>query len=244
MCSGYYYKKIKKIEIEIFEKIQTTIQKMANVGRKYTFPDGTSRSASNYCRNPTKDPTGAWCYVDGGTATDLCDVPGCTVGDSETLLAGGVGVHWLHVLPEWRNAPGLRAVVKRWSPAVYEGISLRFRRACDPSSYDLLQVGADRNENIKLFPAQDGTENGTAADILVYPHLLMASRWTELLFELADGDDGRTTVTMSTRTNGQIFRWVVTANHTCTGRIASVGLSAIGGHGYVGTRFPAEGNIL
>lgn len=218
------------------------MQKMANIGRKYTFPDGSSRSASNYCRNPTMSPTGAWCYVDGGTATDLCDVPGCTVGDSEMLLAAGVGVHWLYVLPEWRNTPGLRVVVKRWSPATYEGISLRFRRAYDLSSYDLLQVGADRDENVKLFPSQNGTENEPATEILVYPHLLMASRWTELLFKLADGDNGRTTVTMGTRANGQIFRWVVTGNDSYAGRIASIGLSTIGGHGYVGTRFPAEGS--
>lgn len=185
---------------------------------------------------------GAWCYVDDGSVTDLCDVPDCAGGDSETLLAGGTGVHWLYVLPEWRNTPGLRVEVKRWAPAIYEGISLRFRHTCDPSLYDLLQIGADRNENVKLFQALNGTENGPATDKLVYPHIIMASRWTELRFELADGGDGRTTVTMSSVANGQIFRWAVATNDTCAGRIAFVGLSTIEGHGHVGTRFPAEGN--
>lgn len=214
-------------------------------GNGRAFPDGSS-SSSNYCRNPTGDATGAWCYVrhddDGGVDTDLCDVPGCLGDDSQTLLTdGGGGVHWLYVLPEWRNAPGLRIRLKRWSPAGRGPVSLRFRRAAGGPSSDLLQVDADRDETIKLFRARrhgDGAHNGTADQQTVYPHLLTAARWTELLFELVDGG-GRTAVTVGTAAGGQIFRW--TATDDDNRRVAFVGLSAAAGDGHVGARFPAEG---
>lgn len=215
----------------------------------YVYPDGPLSSVSNYCRNPTKDPTGVWCYVGDGTETDLCDVSDCSGGDSETLLTGGGGVHWLYVLPEWKNAPGLRVMLKRWAANAYAGFSLRFRRTgtcTPPPPYDLIQVGADRGEKIKLYRVWDGIEN-TAAPTdgeLVYPHIVMAGRWTELLFEFVDDRD----VIMSSAAGGQIFRWTTTAvvNSTCDGRIAFVGLSTVSGDdgdGYIGARFPAEGII-
>ncbi|VVC27876.1 Immunoglobulin-like fold,Kringle,Kringle-like fold,Thrombospondin type-1 (TSP1) repeat,Kringle [Cinara cedri] len=211
----------------------------------YVFPDGPPSLASNYCRNPTNDPTGVWCYVGDGAETDLCDVSDCSGGDSDTLLTGGDGVHWLYVLPEWRNAPGLRVVLKRWAPNAYVGVSLRFRRARICSlPYDMLQVGADRGEKIKLYRVRDGSADESAApadDELVYPHVVMAGRWTELLFEFVDDRD----VAMSSSVDGQIFRWTSTAaaNSSCDGRIAFIGLSTVRGgndDGYVGARFPAE----
>lgn len=206
------------------------------------FPDKTTSAATNYCRNPTGDPTGAWCYVGGAAETDSCDVPGCPDDgdDSETLLAGGGGgVHWMYLLPEWRNAPGLRTRLKLWAPGVHGGVSLRFRRAAaPPSSYDLLRVGADRGEKIRLSRVRDGAENGSAAGELAYPYLLTASRWTELAFEFADDSDS--TVTMSSAADGQIFRWGAVDGDG--GRVAFVGLSAgPDDGGFVGARFPAEG---
>lgn len=182
-------------------------------------------------------------------------MPGCSddgSDDSDTLLIGGDSVHWMHVLPDWRGESGLRLRLKRWAPGVYEGVSLRFRRSGHPSSYDLVQVGADGDEKILLYrlTAVEGGEPDLAVkaadDQVVYPHLLMASRWTELLFRLADdgrGADGRTvaTVTMSTAAGGKIFSWTLSdsAEGGGGGRIAFVGLSAITGRGYVAAQFPA-----
>lgn len=222
----------------------------AKTGRgKHDFPDGSASRASNYCRNPTKEPTGAWCYVDGPAGTDLCDVPGCSDdggGDGDQaaadtlLLAGGDSVQWMFVLPVWRNAPGLRVAVKRWTPGAYAGsVSLRFRRARDPpSSYDLLRLG---HENITLSRARDGVV-AAAADELVYPHLVMASRWTELLFEFFAGDERTTAVVMRSAADGQIFRWNVATEAAAndSDRVVFVGVSATG-DGYSGVRFPTEG---
>lgn len=157
----------------------------------------------------------------------------------------------MHVLPDWRSESGLRLRLKRWAPRVNEGVSLRFRRSGHRSSYDLVQVGADGDENIVLYrltAVGDGEPDLAATatdDQIVYPHLLMASRWTELLFRLADdvrGADGRTvaTVTMSTAAGGKIFSWTLSdsVDGGGSGRIAFVGLSAITGRGYVAAQFP------
>jgi len=222
----------------------------------YAFPDKSVSAASNYCRNPTREPTGAWCHVSGAAKTDSCDVPGCSDdgGDFDTLLVGGGGgVHWMHVLPDWRGQPGLRIQLKRWTPGVYEGVSLYFRRAGHPSSYDLIQVGADGDEKIKLFRSvvQNGPETTitAAADVeIVYPHLLMTSRWTEFLIRFGHenrGEGGQTaaapTVTMSSSAGGEIFSWALSKSTNGGGvRIAFVGLSTITNSGYVATRFPTE----
>ncbi|CAH1724324.1 unnamed protein product [Aphis gossypii] len=163
----------------------------------------------------------------------------------------------MHVLPDWRGDSGLRLRLKRWAPGVYEGVSLRFRRSGHPSSYDLVQVGADGDEKIVLYrltavgDREPDLATTAADDQVVYPHLLMASRWTELLFRLADDDrgaDGRTvaSVTMSTAAGGKIFSWTLSdsADGDGGGRIAFVGLSAITGRGYVAAQFPTAEDCL
>ena len=44
------------------------------------FPDGSSRLAQNFCRNPSNppNPNGVWCYTtDPNVTYELCDVPQC-----------------------------------------------------------------------------------------------------------------------------------------------------------------------
>jgi len=33
--------------------------------------------AKNYCRNPTRDRRGPWCYTLDSTAIERCDIPLC-----------------------------------------------------------------------------------------------------------------------------------------------------------------------
>ncbi|CAH1777812.1 unnamed protein product, partial [Owenia fusiformis] len=42
------------------------------------FPESTIEEASNYCRNPTNNPGGAWCYTtDVDVEWEYCDIPLC-----------------------------------------------------------------------------------------------------------------------------------------------------------------------
>ncbi|KAK0089426.1 hypothetical protein PV325_007379 [Microctonus aethiopoides] len=46
------------------------------------FPDGSKEQAKNYCRNPTNDPNGPWCYTtDIELTDDECYVPLCNYGE-------------------------------------------------------------------------------------------------------------------------------------------------------------------
>lgn len=52
------------------------------VGREYfndsVFPEGSAKNASNYCRNPSRNIAGTWCYTkDPLVPHDLCNVRDC-----------------------------------------------------------------------------------------------------------------------------------------------------------------------
>ena len=45
------------------------------------FPDVTLKDAVNYCRNPTNDTGGVWCFtMDTMVRKGYCDVPDCSQG--------------------------------------------------------------------------------------------------------------------------------------------------------------------
>jgi len=45
------------------------------------FPEKSMKLAKNYCRNPTRDPRGPWCYtLEPNIIDDECDVPLCNYG--------------------------------------------------------------------------------------------------------------------------------------------------------------------
>ncbi|XP_051165580.1 prothrombin-like [Leptopilina boulardi] len=45
------------------------------------FPEMSMRQAKNYCRNPTKNSKGPWCYtMDSSLITDECGIPLCNYG--------------------------------------------------------------------------------------------------------------------------------------------------------------------
>lgn len=58
------------------------------------FPERSMRLAKNYCRNPTKDPKGPWCYTTEPTLIDdECGIPLCNFGGENfnVVLNNSVG---------------------------------------------------------------------------------------------------------------------------------------------------------
>ena len=41
------------------------------------YPDASIADAANYCRNPSRNAGGPWCYTESGTRWQSCNVPKC-----------------------------------------------------------------------------------------------------------------------------------------------------------------------
>ncbi|XP_063919406.1 uncharacterized protein LOC135134614 [Zophobas morio] len=53
------------------------------------FPEHSRKKAKNYCRNPTKDPNGPWCYsMSLDLKYDTCGIPLCSVTDCKITGPG------------------------------------------------------------------------------------------------------------------------------------------------------------
>lgn len=51
------------------------------------YPEGSVINASNYCRNPSKNIAGTWCYtLDSAAPRDLCNVKDCDVPGGKFLF--------------------------------------------------------------------------------------------------------------------------------------------------------------
>ncbi|KAF7993844.1 hypothetical protein HCN44_011113 [Aphidius gifuensis] len=56
------------------------------------FPEKSMQLAKNYCRNPTRDPRGPWCYtLDPSLIDDECGIPLCNFGECRIT---GVGAEY------------------------------------------------------------------------------------------------------------------------------------------------------
>lgn len=53
------------------------------------FPELSRKKAKNYCRNPTKDPEGPWCYtMNMDLKFETCGIPLCSVSECRVTGPG------------------------------------------------------------------------------------------------------------------------------------------------------------
>ena len=83
-CSGVkcipWYRSIHKLKNAV-EKMNGTIDRSLE-GILDRFPDRSLSEASNYCRNPTRDLCGPWCYTSlADDSKQTCCVPDCTAAN-------------------------------------------------------------------------------------------------------------------------------------------------------------------
>ena len=67
-------------------------QKWYNYDILAFFPDHSLDEAANYCRNPTRDPCGPWCYTSyADSSRGYCNVPECDAANKggSTLVHKG-----------------------------------------------------------------------------------------------------------------------------------------------------------
>ncbi|KAG7188930.1 hypothetical protein KM043_008531 [Ampulex compressa] len=151
------------------------------------YPERDARKAKNYCRDPSRNIAGAWCYTtDPAVPKDLCNVRDCEKPEECTFLVKGQGTgRRSYVLPEHRSE-GLRFSVKAWEPDKPDSITFVFTADDGLKSQYVLKIGALDNEKVLLYYKSE--EQGlTMVKKKTLPHLLFLGKWSSFLIRVPRG---------------------------------------------------------
>ncbi|XP_017755449.1 PREDICTED: uncharacterized protein LOC108547430 [Eufriesea mexicana] len=151
------------------------------------YPEGSAKNASNYCRNPSRNIAGAWCYTtDPSVPMDLCNVRDCEKPDEYTFLVKGDGVgRRIYVLPEYRSE-GLHFSLKAWEPDNPDSVTFVFLADDGLKSRYILKIGSISNENVLLL-YQSETAAVSLVKKKVLPHLLYVGKWSSFIIRIPRG---------------------------------------------------------
>ncbi|XP_076657285.1 uncharacterized protein LOC143361615 [Halictus rubicundus] len=151
------------------------------------YPDGSAKNASNYCRNPSRNIAGTWCYTtDPSVPQDLCNVRDCEKPEEYTILVRGEAAgRRLYVLPEHRFE-GLRFALKSWEPDQPDCIVFVFTADDNFKSRYILKIGAQNNEKVLLYYESE-TEAVALVKMKTLPHLLYLGKWSTFTLSIPRG---------------------------------------------------------
>nr|XP_012137590.1 PREDICTED: uncharacterized protein LOC100884062 [Megachile rotundata] len=151
------------------------------------YPEGSAKNASNYCRNPSRNIAGTWCYTtDPSLPRDLCNVRDCEKPEEFTYLMREDGTgRRLYVLPEYRSE-GLHFALKAWEPDNPDSVSFVFTADDGFKSRYILKIGTVDNERVILF-YQSETDRITIVKKKTLPHLLYMGKWTGFILRIPRG---------------------------------------------------------
>ncbi|KAL0116972.1 hypothetical protein PUN28_010087 [Cardiocondyla obscurior] len=151
------------------------------------YPELSVRKANNYCRNPSRNIAGTWCYTtDPLVPQDLCDIRDCEKPEECTFFVKGHGIgRRLYVLPEYRTE-GIHFSLKAWEPDQPDSITFVFTADDGLKSRYILKIGALNNEKVLLYYQSE--EN----DIILVkkktlPHLLYLGKWSSFIIRILRG---------------------------------------------------------
>ncbi|CAG9861956.1 unnamed protein product [Phyllotreta striolata] len=150
------------------------------------FPENSASKALNFCRNPSRNPSGSWCYTsDPVLREDACDVRDCDKPEECTVVVRTTHKgRKVFVLPQWKESGhhgGLRFSLKLWNPDEPDGVAFRITPIGDAGSLTL-QIGADDNQRIVLL------KDGRVVERKTMPHLIGSGRWTDMWLQMRTGE--------------------------------------------------------
>ncbi|XP_034194054.2 uncharacterized protein LOC117610589 isoform X2 [Osmia lignaria lignaria] len=172
-------------------KTETSKLSWKSLGRDHyndtLYPEGSARNASNYCRNPSRNVAGTWCYTtDPSVPRDLCNVRDCEKPEEFTFLfrEDGIGRR-LYVLPEYRSE-GLHFALKAWEPDNPDSVTFVFTADDGFKSRYILKIGTLDNEKVVLY-YQSETQPITLVKRKTLAHLLYMGKWTGFIIRIPRG---------------------------------------------------------
>ncbi|CAG9764694.1 unnamed protein product [Ceutorhynchus assimilis] len=151
-----------------------------------SFADMKSKDAKNFCRNPSRDISGSWCYtLDPDIVQDVCNVKDCDRPEEFIIITStNQNGRKLYILPQWKEEGihgGLRFSLKEWNPDLLSGIIFSFYPR-DLSSELALTIGAEMNEKVEL------RLDGKLIESKTYPHLVTAGLWNDFWLQIRKGE--------------------------------------------------------
>ncbi|XP_074036621.1 tyrosine-protein kinase hopscotch isoform X2 [Leptinotarsa decemlineata] len=150
------------------------------------FPDMTAIKAKNFCRNPSRNISGSWCYTtDSDVPEDACNVRDCDRPEECTVVVASILLdRKTYILPQWKETGlrgGLRFAIKEWNPDLLDGISILISSKTGLDNI-LLQIAAEYNEKVLLF------YNSKLIQEKTLPHLIAAGKWTDFWLQIRRGE--------------------------------------------------------
>ncbi|EFN79889.1 Plasminogen [Harpegnathos saltator] len=151
------------------------------------YPERSVRNASNYCRDPSRNIAGTWCYTtDPLVPQDLCDVRDCEKPEECTFFVKGHGIgRRLYVFPEHRTE-GLHFSLKAWEPDRPDSITFVFTADDGLKSRYILKIGALDNEKVLLYYQSEEKEIALVKKKTL-PHLLYLGKWSSFVIRIPRG---------------------------------------------------------
>nr|XP_050849219.1 uncharacterized protein LOC127063448 isoform X3 [Vespula vulgaris] len=151
------------------------------------YAEHSAKNASNYCRNPSRNIAGTWCYTtDPLVPQDLCDVRDCEMLEECIFLVHGHGIgRRLYVFPEYRSE-GLHFSLKAWEPDQLDSITIVFTADDGFKSRYILKIGALDNEKILLY-YQSESQAINLVKKKTLPHLLYFGKWSNFVIRIPRG---------------------------------------------------------
>ncbi|KAL3288358.1 hypothetical protein HHI36_002806 [Cryptolaemus montrouzieri] len=146
------------------------------------FPDLKMEDANNFCRNPSRNPAGSWCYtIDPSVPEDSCFVRDCDKAEECIIILSGRNEgRRTFILPQWKEKGahgGLIFGLKLWDPDKIEGLSIEITPKKGVENIRL-EIGADGNQKINLF------YNGILMKEKTLPHLISSGSWTDFWLQI------------------------------------------------------------
>ncbi|XP_018333322.1 uncharacterized protein LOC108742562 isoform X2 [Agrilus planipennis] len=148
------------------------------------FADKKIEDAKNYCRNPTRNLAGSWCYTnDSRFRYDICNVRDCDKPEECIVIIRQKGTD-IHILPQWKAGGahgGLHFAAKQWNPDQQIGAVFEFKSLEKDQSMKLV-IGEKENEKVQMY------YNSYLVKEKTLSHLMHSGKWTSFWLQIRKGE--------------------------------------------------------
>lgn len=146
------------------------------------YADLSLDEVQNFCRNPSRDIGGSWCYTDDPKVQkDLCNVRDCDRPEENIIIVGkSLQGRKVYILPQWKIT-GFEFGLKQWNPDLPDAVQFNFFPKTLDDKIELI-IGAKSNEKVLLFHRKKLMKEKT------FLHLIASGKWTDFWLVMRKGE--------------------------------------------------------